>query len=257
MNPIRNLDIPVIANHLKSGVSSGSAALLSPQALEQAERIVREDIRARFDTVEIGGEKPSATALTFGRPLEELPAGYSFGREVKLTTCFTDETVSQTAQDLAGLMDENVDLESEIGFHMGPKQLAEHVGGIGKKIDEAYAAGQISQQELEDLNRGLEKYTESITGKAERRDALWTALREMNKTIRSMLRRGASDREIEAFAAKSRKGMQNQIDRLVAGLCRIDRGLLSSLIQRARGGEEPDANEPSQDASARENQSKA
>ena len=48
------------------------------------------------------------------------------------------------------------------------EQLAELVGGIGKDLDSAFAAGEISEQEYDALNKGLAAYTEFMTEKAEK-----------------------------------------------------------------------------------------
>ena len=100
----------------------------------------------RFDTVEISGLNTPVLPEML-TPLEDCPVTLpgAFG-PVQESTVFSNEEVSAAARTLSALMDENgVDINTKISFGMSEAQLAEHFGSIGKRIDDALAAGQISQ----------------------------------------------------------------------------------------------------------------
>ncbi len=119
----------------------------------------------------------------------------------QLSTTFTGGSVSDEARRLSYLMDENDEnIWLKTSFGMSQEQLAEHFGSIGKQIDEALAAGSISQQEYDDLNRGLEAYTEVITVRAERNAALGECVKQIATATRAMIERGASKEEMSAHA---------------------------------------------------------
>lgn len=248
MNPIANFGINAIAQHMRSQKPSQGFAPLSQQALEKVESAIRESLRPNRDTMETGGERlETGTGTTFGKPIEEL-TGEEWGIRLrsKLFTQFTESHVSETAQKLSELMDEEGWIShkvSALGSGMTTAQLAEHFGGIGKQIDVAYAGGSISQQEYEDLNRGLEKYTEAVTSMAERGTAARVVIRKMAKAVRNLVKSGASEREIAAYAEKNQKTLQSQISQYIREHCAINRPLLADLIKQVRNGEPPPAEE--------------
>lgn len=62
------------------------------------------------------------------------------------------------------VMDYNSSLDFKISAGMSREQLATHYGDLGKKLDEEYAAGNISEEEYRDLNAQLmESYDSAIT----------------------------------------------------------------------------------------------
>ncbi len=56
--------------------------------------------------------------------------------------------------------------------------MVQHFGEIGRQIDQAFSAGEISKQEYDDLNAGLARYTETVTSREERGNAVAMALRK-------------------------------------------------------------------------------
>lgn len=201
-------------------------------------QIAAQSNRPRFDTLELSGLNiPMASEML--TPLEDCPVTLPgiFG-PAKESTQFTSEDVSQTARWLSSLMDENGDdIRSRISFGMSEAQLAEHFGTIGKQIDAAFSAGQISQQEYGDLNLGLEKYTEAMSAKSEQTAAMWEVGKQVASATRQMIESGASKEEMADHAESVRENMQAQISKFVEDFCSIDRSLLNSLITRVRGGE--------------------
>lgn len=193
--------------------------------------------KPRYDTVEINGMKPPVMSdmLT---PLEDCPVTLPGFGPVKESTQFTSENVSEAARNLSALMDENgMDIRSKIAFGISEAQLAEHFGTIGKQINAAFSAGQITQQEYDDLNLGLEKYTEAMSGKSERTAAMWEVAKQNAQATRQKLNRGASDEEMAAHAKRIRETLQDEISKFVEEYCSIDRSLLADLITRVRDGE--------------------
>ncbi len=198
--------------------------------------------RNRFDTVEINGQTPPVYS-DMVTPLGDVPDDIlsklqsPFGPPAE-TTQFTNEDVSYMARALSALMDENAEqINVMTSFGMSEAQLAEHFGKIGERIDKAFAAGEITQQEYDDLNLGLERYTEAISGKAERTAAMWEVGKQIASTTRQMIENGASKEEMADRAESIRGNMQSEISKFVEEFCSIDRTLLAGLIQQVRGGE--------------------
>lgn len=227
------MNITPIANNIKN-YGPGSKVTISEEALEKLETSIRE---GRFDSFQPGED--------YGiRQLEELDEdiiGRVLGKP-QLSTTFTNSQVSEKARELAMLMDERDDaLRSqlkEFSLTISRDQLAEHFGEVGRKIDEAFSEGSITRQEYEDLNAGLKKYTETVTAREERRAAVQEVLRGNAKAMDAMMRRGASQKEIEEFAKWNRETLSDRIDELVKKSKEYDRELMAALIERVRGGED-------------------
>lgn len=227
------MNITPIANNIKN-YGPGSKVTISEEALEKLETSIRE---GRFDSFQPGED--------YGiRQLEE-PDEDIIGRVLgkpQLSTTFTNSQVSEKARELSMLMDERDDaLRSqlkEFSLTISRDQLAEHFGEVGRKIDEAFSEGSITRQEYEDLNAGLKKYTETVTAREERRAAVQEVLRRNAKAMDAMMRRGASQKEIEEFAKWNRETLSDRIDELVKKSKEYDRELMAALIERVRGGED-------------------
>ena len=227
------MNITPIANNIKN-YGPGSKVTISEEALEKLETSIRE---GRFDSFQPGED--------YGiRQLEELDEdiiGRVLGKP-QLSTTFTNSQVSEKARELSMLMDERDDaLRSqlkEFSLTISRDQLAAHFGEVGRKIDEAFSEGSITRQEYEDLNAGLKKYTETVTAREERRAAVQEVLRGNAKAMDAMMRRGASQKEIEEFAKWNRETLSDRIDELVKKSKEYDRELMAALIERVRGGED-------------------
>lgn len=200
----------------------------------------RQEIGNRYpsqDRVELSGWESSGTVH-----LETLSTERGKTWEPQETTRFTDAEVSETARQLSSIMDaheSNIELVTGIVTDIGASrgQLAEHLGSIGKLIDEALSAGEISRQEYEDLNKGLGAYSEAVMSKAERQAAIWEMMRQSGQKVEAMVARGASREEMDAYAQNFRDKHEEIISKLVEDYCSINRSLMSQMISRVRAGE--------------------
>lgn len=61
---------------------------------------------------------------------------------------------------------------------MKAEELAEHFGGIGKRLDAAYSEGKFTKEEYDELNAGLDEYIEKMTSRSERMTAVWATGKE-------------------------------------------------------------------------------
>ena len=239
MNIIGNFGIGISLYYMKNSGLNYQTNNLSPQAMQKANSSITKTIKSSLinrDTVEISGKESSVynTTATFG----SVPITIAIKNNAKLSTEFTNNDVSETAQKLAELMDENnEDIKLKAWWGMNEEQLAEHFGNIGKQIDEAFSAGSITKQEYGDLNLGLEKYTETISNIAERGSATRAVVKQFTNELRSLIEDGASDEEIENYANVIRETFKSKIDELIDEHFSIDRSLLFDLIQRVRNGE--------------------
>ncbi len=228
INPFGSTSIHVVQNHIKNQGPSANPSI-SQEALEKLEAAVREH---RFDSF----EPEEGCGI---RPLEELD--YNPFSKPELSTVFTNSQVSEKAQELSLLMDErDIAVHSQVGFGLtyDRDKLAQHFGEVGRQIDEAFSAGEISQQEYDDLNAGLNKYTETVTSRAERSNALMAVLRNTKKMRDKLMVRGASQEEIEAFSKWHRETLEDRIQEYIKTSCGIDRDLLVKLIQQVREGKD-------------------
>lgn len=223
---------------------SGAVQPQNPEApaAQMAESVetLRQEIGNRYpsqDRVDISGWESSEVVH-----LETLSVERGKTWEPQETTQFTDTEVSETARQLSSMMDaheSNIELVTGIVTDIGASrgQLAEHLGSIGKLIDEALSAGEISQQEYEDLNKGLEAYGEAVMSKAERQSAVWEMMRQSAEKVEAMVARGASREEMDAYAQNFRDKHEEIISKLVENYCSINRSLMSQMISRVRAGE--------------------
>lgn len=206
--------------------------------LEQRAAEVKVDISQRQpgrDVVEISCQAPSVAPPR----MEQFPCSeWKKLWEPKESTQFTNADVSEAARKLSSLMDENdTNIEVATAFGMSEEQLAEHFGSIGKQIDDAFSAGEISEQEYNDLNKGLETYSEAIMTKAERSAAGWELAKQISKATLARINQGASDTEMADYAKKLQDSYQDTVSEFVKSSCSINRSLMSQLLSRVRGGE--------------------
>ena len=68
-------------------------------------------------------------------------------------------------------------MKSSLG-QMGNSQIAAHVGGIGKYIDQAYAEGRFSRATYDELNAGFNEYAVKFAEKCKRAEASWIVFQE-------------------------------------------------------------------------------
>ena len=246
VNSASNTTINYIMGIIKSKAPA-SGSPVSLEALDTLEAALRKSIRSEFDTVEINGLKSSPGDERIVSMIDEECVnflGYVHLRKdnLKSSVVFTNEQVSERAEALAWLMNENdpsfIPKDGLTNSLVTKEQLAQHLGDIGRRIDECFAAGEITRQEYDDLNAGLKKFTEVSAAWLERQNAICRFAKDMNHSIQSMRKHGASDIEIEAFAKEKREDFHKNIDEFIRKFCAIDRDLLLKLVQRVRGGED-------------------
>ncbi len=258
--PVGGADLAKRADGGKGSVSGEKAQLqITPEELEEMKRSAKDALnrgdRASLDqqgaarptalerrlqerdTVTLSGKDASSNGGIVLLQEDAVLSSLLPGKDAKLSTVFTGEKVSGAARGLSYLMDENDEtMHAQIGFGMSREQLAEHFGSIGKQIDGAFAAGSISRQEYDDLNRGLESYTHAMTSKAERMAASWEVLKQNARNTWELAKRGASKEEMSAYAQNIRETLQDRITEFVKKHCSIDRDVLAQLIQQVREG---------------------
>lgn len=148
---------------------------------------------------------------------------------------FSGGNVSEKAQELAEQMKEypaGVALSMD-GFSM--EQLSELIGGIGKEIDSAFAAGEISEQEYADLNKGLDAYTDFMTKKAEKQNASFAIMKQTAAATKAKIQSGASEKEMTDYAELVREKWQEKIDEYLEENA-YDRTALQQMIAAIRTG---------------------
>ena len=246
VNSASNTTINYIMGIIKSKAPA-SGTPVSQEALDTLEAALRKSVRPEFDTVEINGLKSSPGDERIVSMIDEECVnflGYVHLRKdnLKSSVVFTNEQVSERAEALAWLMNENdpsfIPKDGLTNSLVTKEQLAQHLGDIGRRIDECFAAGEITRQEYDDLNAGLKKFTEVSAAWLERQNAICRFAKDMNHSIQSMRKHGASDIEIEAFAKEKREDFHKNINEFIRKFCAIDRDLLLKLVQRVRGGED-------------------
>ena len=246
VNSASNTTINYIMGIIKSKAPA-SGTPVSQEALDTLEAALRKSVRSEFDTVEINGLKSSPGDERIVSMIDEECVnflGYVHLRKdnLKSSVVFTNEQVSERAEALAWLMNENdpsfIPKDGLTNSLVTKKQLAQHLGDIGRRIDECFAAGEITRQEYDDLNAGLKKFTEVSAAWLERQNAICRFAKDMSHSIQSMRKHGASDREIEVFAKEQWEDFHKNIDEFIRKFCAIDRDLLLKLVQRVRGGED-------------------
>ena len=246
VNSASNTTINYIMGIIKSKAPA-SGTPVSQEALDTLEAALRKSVRSEFDTVEINGLKSSPGDERIVSMIDEECVnflGYVHLRKdnLKSSVVFTNEQVSERAEALAWLMNENdpsfIPKDGLTNSLVTKEQLAQHLGDIGRRIDEGFPAGEITRQEYDDLNAGLKKFTEVSAAWLERQNAICRFAKDMSHSIQSMRKHGASDREIEVFAKEQWEDFHKNIDEFIRKFCAIDRDLLLKLVQRVRGGED-------------------
>lgn len=240
-----------ITNYMKNKGLSTEACLTPEvvQGLQNLELHLRErqdGIRNRFDTVEISTViREDRRERMFIEESSNILGGtgiWLHERDANYCTMFTCEEVSDRAMALSWLMDADLAVfclpkyDLNKSEYITEEQLAQHLGDIGKRIDECFAAGEISQQEYDDLNAGLEKYTEACVYWAEWLPAARAVHRQYTETINAMKKGGAPQQIIDALATAFEKSKDDMINQVMKKSRKINRSLLAKLVQQVRSG---------------------
>ena len=189
---------------------------------------------ARLDGVQI-------TGIDFGeRPAEDFGIKFLPEQTVKYENRFTpfgQGPVSDKAMALASMMTDTpvgIMLPLVTGFR--EEDIAKIGGTIGAKIDEAYAAGEISEQEYNALNEGLGAYTDHLTTTSERKTAMLHVLRQNALAQDKMLKTpGATQEMYDEMVAQQRENQQQRVEAFLKEN-RYDRDLIAQMMQKIRAG---------------------
>ena len=94
---------------------------------------------------------------------------------------------------------------------------------------------QISQQEYEDLNKGLDTYTSFITQKSELQQATWAVMRQTAEATRQKIESGASEEEMEIYAQQVKDTWKDKINAFLEENS-YDKTVLDKMISLVREG---------------------
>lgn len=149
---------------------------------------------------------------------------------------FTGKDVSAKAQEIASMMQETpVGVEINLVRGMSMQQIANVCGGIGKQMDDALAAGEISEQEYNDLSKALDSYTSFMTEKAENKNAMLHVFRQTDKSVWEKAVSGASKEDVAEYAQQIKKSWPDQIRTFLKDNS-YDRTILNQMIADVRNG---------------------
>ncbi|MDE7288936.1 MAG: hypothetical protein K2N71_05450 [Oscillospiraceae bacterium] len=87
------------------------------------------------------------------------------------------------------------------GLGMSDNEIAEHVGGIGKRLDEAYASGKFTKEEYDELNASLNDYAVKLANKSKRMEASWSLTRNLSPLEFSMKTQKAESMNAKDYLA--------------------------------------------------------
>lgn len=120
-------------------------------------------------------------------------------------------------ESLMGLNSPSSFMYIKSGLGMSDSEIAEHVGGIGKRLDEAYANGKFTKEEYDELNNSLSDYAVKLANKSKRMEASWSLTRNMSPLEFGMKTQKAESMTSEEYLADRKAEIeaylkQNPID---------------------------------------------
>ena len=134
----------------------------------------------------------------------------------------------------------NLNVVNGFSTTLSENEIASYIGGIGKRIDEAYAGGKFTEDEYNQLNDSLKEYAEAVTAANERAIASWTIVGENMKERSMLMKNGiqpAKDNEERPFEdriAAKRAEMNERINNYIKNVFSFDRSRLWDLINLFR-----------------------
>lgn len=121
---------------------------------------------------------------------------------------------------------------------LSENEIASYIGGIGKRIDEAYAQGKFTKDEYDQLNDSLKEYAEAVTAHNERAIASWSIIRDSAGERMQSAKNGVqSDTGASSFQeriAERRAEMNERINNYIKNVFSFDRSRLWDLINLFR-----------------------
>ncbi|MBD5139661.1 MAG: hypothetical protein HDT24_10165 [Ruminococcus sp.] len=114
-------------------------------------------------------------------------------------------------ESLMGLNSPSSFMYLKSGLGMSDKEIAEHVGGMGKRLDEAYANGKFTKEEYDELNKSLSDYAVKLANKSKRMEASWSLTRNMSPLGFSMNTQKAESMTAEEYVADRKSEIEAYI----------------------------------------------
>ncbi|MDE5576493.1 MAG: hypothetical protein K2J11_03810 [Oscillospiraceae bacterium] len=114
-------------------------------------------------------------------------------------------------ESLMGLNSPSSFMYLKSGLGMSDKEIAEHVGGMGKRLDEAYANGKFTKDEYDELNKSLGDYAVKLANKSKRMEASWSLTRNMSPLGFSMMTQKAESMTAEEYVADRKSEIESYI----------------------------------------------
>ena len=120
-------------------------------------------------------------------------------------------------------------MKSSLG-QMNNNEIAKHIGGMGKKLDEAFAKGYLTEEQFDSLNKQFEDYATSLAVFCKMGEAKWAAFRTEYTESRLGQLNGAN-KSYEDILADRQAAMEEFLEKNP-----IDMNLIMSMINSVRYG---------------------
>lgn len=151
-------------------------------------------------------------------------------REAKNFDRFESSGVD-SIENLMGLNSSSSFMCIKASLGMSDNEIAEHVGGIGKRLDEAYKAGKFTETEYNELNKSLDDYAVKLANRCKRAEAFFSLTRNITPAGFSMKTQKAESMTAEEFIADRNAEIETYIKQNP-----IDFKLIFKLISAFRYG---------------------
>lgn len=115
---------------------------------------------------------------------------------------------------------------------MNDNEIAEHVGGIGKRLDEAYANGRVTKEEYDELNTSLNDYAVNLTNRCKRSEASRAIIKQEGTVNLQRLIVGFEDnRTVDEILAERNSAIEAYLEEHT-----VDMNMIFHLINNVRYG---------------------
>lgn len=131
-------------------------------------------------------------------------------REAKNFDRFESSGVD-SIENLMGLNSASSFMYLKASLGMSDNEIAEHVGGIGKRLDEAYKAGKFTETEYNELNKSLDDYAVKLSNRCKRTEAFFSLTRNQTPAEFKMETQKAESMTAEEFIADRNAGIEAYI----------------------------------------------
>lgn len=151
-------------------------------------------------------------------------------REAKNFDRFESSGVD-SIENLMGLNSSSSFMCIKASLGMSDNEIAEHVGGIGKRLDEAYKAGKFTETEYSELNKSLDDYAVKLANRCKRAEAFFSLTRNITPAGFSMKTQKAETMTAEEYLADRKAEIDAYIKQNP-----VDMKLIFKLISAFRYG---------------------